>query len=275
MKRVVIVTGASSGIGKATAFQLIKEGYTVYGLARRVENMQDLVKAGGKAMAMDVTNHSQVKAVIADIVQKEKRIDVLVNNAGFAVYGAIEDVTYEDAVRQFKVNIFGLAEVTKAVLPTMRKQKSGKIINVSSVGGKIYSPLGSWYHATKHALEGWSDCLRLEVKQFGIDVVIIQPGAIKTEFGEVMNENFARSEHSVYSGLANTMMRMTNYTYNTPGQYSTPDVIADVISKAAKSNKPKTRYSAGKMAGQVLFFRKWFSDRFFDKTIMNMVKKRA
>lgn len=274
MKKVIIVTGASSGIGKATALQLIQEGHTVYGLARRVENMQDLVRAGGNAMAMDVTQHDQVKAVITDIVNKENRIDVLVNNAGFAIWGAVEDVSYEDAKRQFEVNIFGLAEVTKAVLPTMRRQKNGTVINISSIGGKIYSPLGAWYHATKHALEGWSDCLRLEVEKFGIDVIIVEPGAIKTEFGDVMNDNFSRSKDGVYAELATLITAAVEDTYK-PGKSSSPNVIAEVISKAVKSNKPKTRYAAGKMAAQTLFFRKWFSDRFFDRTIMSMMGNAA
>ncbi|CAL2088504.1 Short chain dehydrogenase [Tenacibaculum sp. 190524A05c] len=271
MSKVIIVTGASSGIGKSTALQLIKEGHRVYGVARRLEKMQDIVKAGGKALAMDVTNQSQVKSVIQEILSIEQRIDVLINNAGFAIWGAVEDTSYEDAKRQFEVNIFGLAEVTKAVLPTMRKQKSGKIINISSIGGKIYSPLGAWYHATKHALEGWSDCLRLEVSQFGIDVVIVEPGAIKTEFGDVLNENFSNSENGPYADLALTMKKVTENAYK-DGNYSTPDVIGNVISKAIKARKPKTRYSAGKMAAQTLFFRQWFSDKAFDKTIMRMIK---
>lgn len=271
MSKVIIVTGASSGIGKSTALQLIKEGNIVYGVARRLEKMNDIIAAGGKALALDVTNHQQVKNVIQQIVSVEQRIDVLVNNAGFAIWGAVEDTSYEDAKRQFEVNIFGLAEITKAVLPTMRKQKSGTIINISSIGGKIYSPLGAWYHATKHALEGWSDCLRLEVNQFGINVVIVEPGAIKTEFGEVLNENFSNSENGPYDQLAKTMKKVTENAYK-EGNYSTPDVIGNVISKAIKAKKPKTRYSAGKMAAQTLFFRQWFSDRLFDKTIMRMVK---
>ncbi|MEX0360257.1 MAG: oxidoreductase [Allomuricauda sp.] len=274
MKKVIIVTGASSGIGKATALQLIQEGHTVYGLARRVENMQDLIKAGGNAMSMDVTQHDQVKAVIANILKKENRVDVLVNNAGFAIWGAVEDVSYEDAKRQFEVNIFGLAEVTKAVLPSMRNQKSGTIINISSIGGRIYSPLGAWYHATKHALEGWSDCLRLEVEKFGIDVVIVEPGAIRTEFGDVMNDNFSRSKNGAYSELANLITAAVEDTYS-PGKSSPPGVIAEVISKAVKVNKPKTRYAAGKMAAQTLFFRKWFSDRFFDKAIIRIMGNAA
>ena len=274
MKKVIIVTGASSGIGKATALQLIQEGHTVYGLARRVENMQDLIKAGGNAMSMDVTQHDQVKAVIAEIIKRENRIDVLVNNAGFAIWGAVEDVSYEDAKRQFEVNIFGLAEVTKAVLPSMRNQKSGTIINISSIGGKIYTPLGAWYHATKHALEGWSDCLRMEVNDLGINVVIVEPGAIRTEFGEVLNDNFSKSVDGHYAELG-TVIDKVMKSVNDPGQSSPPSVIADVISKAIAASRPKTRYAAGKMAAQTLFFRKWFSDRFFDKTMLNMMTNMA
>ena len=274
MKKVIIVTGASSGIGKATALQLIKEGHHVYGAARRVEKMNDLVMAGGHAVGMDVTDHTQVHNEIGKIQETEGRIDVLVNNAGYAVYGPIEEVSYEQAKRQFEVNLFGLAEVTKAALPTMRAQQSGMIINVSSVGGKIYSPLGAWYHATKHALEGWSDCLRLEVKQFGIDVVVVQPGAIKTEFDVAMDHQFGEVDHSAYGTLKNSMQKVMENAYK-PGNYSEPKVIADVVSKAIQAPNPRTRYAAGKMAKQTLMGRKWLSDKGFDRMIMRMVKNFA
>lgn len=270
MKKVIIVTGASSGIGKSTALQLIKEGHTVYGAARRVEKMQDLVSAGGKALAMDVTNHEQVYAQVQRIIKEEGKIDVLVNNAGYAVYGPVEEINYEQAKRQFDVNLFGLAEVTKAVLPKMREQNAGTIINISSVGGKIYTPLGAWYHATKHALEGWSDCLRLEVKQFGIDVVIVEPGAIKTEFDEAMDHQFGQTT-GPYASMKKTMEKVMANTYK-PGNYSEPIVIANTISKAINTKNPKTRYAAGKMAKQTLMGRKWLSDKGFDKMIMRMIK---
>lgn len=271
MKKVILVTGASSGIGKATALQLIKEGHMVYGFARRLEKMQDLIEAGGRAMVLDVTHHEAVKTSIQKVLEEQGRIDVLVNNAGFAIWGPIEETSYEDAKRQFEVNLFGLAEMTKAVLPTMRQQKSGKIINVSSIGGKIYSPLGAWYHATKHALEGWSDCLRLEVQQFGIDVVIIEPGAILTEFDQAMHNPFvSQAATSPYGKLITATKKAQEDSYK-PENSSPPSVIAVVISKAIKANKPKTRYAAGKLAKQTLFFRNWFSDRFFDKTILRMV----
>jgi len=271
MKKVVIVTGASAGIGKATALQLIKEGHTVYGAARRVEKMDELVSAGGKAVAIDLTRHEQVHTEIQKIIETEGRIDVLVNNAGYAVYGAIEEVSYEQAKQQLEVNLFGLAEATKAVLPAMRSQKSGTIVNVSSIGGKVYGPLAAWYHASKFGLEGWSDTLRLEVSQFGINVVVIQPGVIKTEFSEAMDQKLTQDSSSPYKDLEHIALKMIENT-NKPGQYSEPIVIANTISKAINSKNPKTRYAAGKMAKQTLLARKMLSDKAFDKMFLRMVK---
>lgn len=271
MKKVVIVTGASSGIGKATALQLIKEGHIVYGAARRVEKMKELVSAGGKAVAIDLTNHDQVHTEIQKIIETEGGIDVLVNNAGYAVYGSIEEVSYEQAKQQLEVNLFGLAEATKAVLPAMRSQKSGTIINVSSIGGKVYGPLAAWYHATKFGLEGWSDTLRLEVRQFGINVVVIQPGVIKTEFSEAMDQKLTQDSSSPYKDLEHIALMMIKNT-NKPGQYSEPSVIANTISKAIKAKNPKTRYAAGKMARQTLLARRMLSDKAFDKMFLRMVK---
>lgn len=273
MKKVILVTGASAGIGKATALQLIKEGHIVYGAARRIENMQEIVDAGGHSVKMDVTEETSIVSGVRQIEKEQGRIDVLVNNAGYAVYGAVEDVSIDDARRQFEVNIFGLARSTQLVLPIMRKKKSGKIINISSVGGKIFSPLGAWYHATKHALEGWSDCLRLETKQFGIDVVIVEPGLIMTEFGEVMHQPMIdRAKGGAYEELVTRMAKTSEEMYSRPNAGSPPSVIADVISKAIRARKPKTRYAKGKMAGIILFMRKMLSDRGFDKLLMARLK---
>lgn len=271
MKKVVLITGASSGIGKATALKMINEGYTVYGIARRVNKMEDLVKLGGHSIEMDITDETQVDSCVQQIIDKEGRIDILVNNAGYAIYGSVEDVTIDDARRQFEVNLFGLALITQKVLPYMRNQKSGKIINVSSVGGKIYFPLGSWYHASKHALEGWSDCLRIETKQFGIDVVIIEPGAISTEFGDVVTGPMTTlakggEYEKITQKFVNTLVNLKE------NDYSPPSVIANVISKAIKANKPKTRYAAGKLSGSLLFMRRWFSDKRFDKIVSKMIQ---
>ena len=268
-----MVTGASSGIGKATALQLIKEGHTVYGAARRVEKMQDLVDAGGNSLQMDVTVDADMEKGIAHIIEKEGRIDVLINNAGYAIYGSVEETSIDDARRQFEVNIFGLARVTQLVLPHMRQQGSGQIINVSSMGGRIYTPLGAWYHGTKHALEGWSDCLRLEVKQFGIDVVVIRPGAIATEFGDVMiGPMLERSGEGPYEAIAQSMANSVRDSYGKENASSPPSVIAKTISKAVNASKPKTRYTAGKLAKPLVFVRNYFGDRFFDWAISSQLK---
>ena len=271
-KKIILVTGASSGIGKATATRLLDDGHTVYGAARRVDKMQDLVDRGGHSLALDVTDHDASRAAVSRVLEEQGRIDVLVNNAGYAVYGPVESVSADDARRQFEVNLFGLAELTKAVLPSMRDQRSGIVINVSSIGGKIYSPLGAWYHATKHALEGWSDCLRLELKPFGIDVVIIEPGAILTEFGGVMYQPMIeRIEGGPYEEFGALIARANQSVY-VRGDGSPPTVIADVISQAIHADRPKTRYARGRYAGMMLFLRRWLSDRFFDGFLMRTVK---
>ncbi|MFN7707918.1 MAG: oxidoreductase [Sphingobacteriia bacterium] len=269
-KQIVFITGASSGIGKETALKLLQEGHTVYGAARRIDKMQALTDAGGYALQMDILQAQQVQAAVDKIIEAEGRIDVLINNAGYAVFGAVEDVSAEDTRRQFDVNLFGLAEVTKQVLPHMRRQKSGRILNISSMGGKLYSPLGAWYHATKHALEGWSDCLRLETKQFGIDVVIIEPGIIKTELGDVMlAPMLERSGKGPYAGLAQKLALATDRSYSRSKNYSPASVIAQVISKAIRARKPKTRYAKGKYAKPLMWMRLYLVDRLFDKVVMS------
>jgi short-subunit dehydrogenase len=272
MNKVILITGASSGIGKATAKQLINEGHTVYTAARRMEKMQDLQEMGAHPVKMDITVEEDIQNVVKTIEENHGGVDVLVNNAGYAIYGAMEDTSIEDARRQFEVNLFGLARLTQLVLPHMREQRSGKIINTSSMGGKIYTPLGSWYHATKHALEGWSDCLRLELKPFKIDVVIVEPGVIETEFGDVMVKPLLeRSGDSAYRKLAQAVAETTRNSYEN-GNSSPASVIVDVISRAIRSERPKTRYAAGKYARPMMFFRKYLGDRIFDKVIMMQVK---
>ena len=232
MKKVILITGASSGMGKDAALSLIKEGHIVYGAARRVNNMQDIVDAGGHAIALDVTDHESIQKAADKVISEHNRIDVLWNNAGYSVTGAVEDVSYEDAKRQFEVNLFGLAEMTKAVLPFMRKQMSGTIINTSSVGGKIFSPLGAWYHATKHALEGWSDSLRIELKPFNIHVVILEPGGVASEFGDVLYQPLLdRSKGGAYEDLSKKVAAMYKDTYENPKNTSPASVISDVMVK--------------------------------------------
>lgn len=164
MKKVILLTGASSGIGYQTAESLAKEGHVVYGAVRRTEKMETLKQFGVKPMYLDVTDEESIKSVIDTIIGNEGRIDVLINNAGYGSFGAVEDVDISEAKMQFEVNLFGLARLVQLVLPHMRKQKSGRIINVSSMGGRMTSYFGGWYHATKYALEAFSDALRMEVE---------------------------------------------------------------------------------------------------------------
>ncbi|MBU2862845.1 SDR family NAD(P)-dependent oxidoreductase [Reinekea forsetii] len=270
--KVALVTGASSGMGKDFAKALLDEGYVVYTAARRIEQMDDLQKLGAIAVKMDITKEEEIKNLVSQIETHHGAVDVLVNNAGFGLYGAMEDTSIEDARYQFEVNIFGLARLTQLLLPKMRDKKTGRIINISSMGGKMYTPLGSWYHATKHALEGWSDCLRIELAPFGIDVVIIEPGAIVTEFGDVVLEPMLkRSGQSAYSNMAQAMANATRESYQN-GKGSPVSVITKLLVKAVRAKKPKTRYVGGLYAKPILFIRRIVSDRVFDRIVAAMVK---
>lgn len=268
MKKVILITGASSGMGKDFALDLLKKGHVVYGLARRVEKMDDIVKAGGKAIAMDITNEAQIESVVNQVLQEQGKVDVLINNAGYAVYGPVEESPIDTARRQFEVNIFGLASITQKIIPGMRENKSGTVINISSMGGKMYTPFGAWYHATKHALEGWSDCLRVELQSFGIDVVIIEPGGIDTEFTNVFLENLqGDAKKGPYADALQKIIKSTGEMAE-KGQLSSPEVITKLIDKAVHSRKPKTRYVAGAFAKPLMFMRKYLGDRAFDKILM-------
>jgi len=270
MKQVVLVTGASAGIGKETARFLALKGYTVYGAARRVDKMQDIKNAEIKILQMDVTDDASMVKGIDEIVKAEGRIDVLINNAGFGSYGTVEDVSMTDARYQMEVNVFGLARLTQLVLPYMRKQHSGKVVNITSIGGKIVTPLGGWYHASKFAVEALSDAMRMEVKQFGIDVIVIEPGGVKSEWSGIAGENMKRvSGNTVYKDLANKAAKVFG---DFEPKSAEPSVIAELILKAITAKKPKTRYHAGFMAGPILFLRKVLSDKQFDGMIMSQIK---
>lgn len=266
-KRVVLITGASSGIGKETAKALLREGFTVYGAARRVEKMQDLEKLGAHALKMDVTDEASMIAGVQTILAEAGSLDILINNAGYGSYGALEDTPIEEARRQFDVNLFGLARLTQLVLPGMREKHSGKIVNISSMAGKIYTPFGGWYHATKHALEGLSDCLRWETKPFGIDVIIIEPGGINTPWGVIAADNLIKtSGQGAYAEAATRAAESLKKRYAS-GQLSDPTLIAKTILRAITAQKPKTRYAVGLGARPLIFLRKVLSDHVFDRLI--------
>lgn len=269
--KVALVTGASSGIGESTARELLERGYTVYGAARRVERMADLAERGVRTLALDVTDEESVEKAVAAIVAESGRIDLLVNNAGYGSYGAVEDVPLSEARYQFEVNVFGAARLIQLVLPVMRAQRSGRIVNISSMGGKIYTPLGAWYHGTKFALEGFSDALRMEVRPFGIDVVVVEPGGIATEWGNIAVDHMKEvSGKGAYSDLAGKLAKGMNSGINAR-MMSQPSVIAKTVGKAATARRPRTRYAAGFGAKPLIFLRRVLPDRAFDTLIMRAV----
>ena len=267
MSKTALVTGASSGIGEETARTLHKLGYTVYAAARRTDRLEQLTPIGIHALAMDVTDDESMTSGIEKIIAKTGGIDVLVNNAGYGSFGTIEDVSIDEARRQFEVNVFGLARLTQLVLPHMRAQRSGTIINISSMGGRLTTPLGGWYHATKYAVEALSDALRMETAPFGIDVVVIEPGGIRTEWSGIAADHLEETaEGSAYASqikaVANSMR-----SESTNKRQSPPSVIAYTVEKIVTARKPRTRYVVGFAAKPLVTLRRLLPDRAFDRVI--------
>lgn len=267
---VVLITGASSGIGHATALALASRGWIVYGAARRVDRMTELAAAGCHVLEMDVTDDASMVAGVERIVAEQSRLDVLVNNAGYGSYGALEDVPLAEARRQFEVNVFGLARLTQLVLPTMRALGRGRIINISSVGGRIYEPIGSWYHSTKFAVEGLSDSLRLELAPHGIDVVIVQPGPIATEWNGISRESaLAYSGEGPYAGQARALVRNYERIDSSPAS-GTPEDVAATIVQAVTARRPRTRYATPASARIVVGLRRLLPDRIMDAALRRL-----
>jgi NAD(P)-dependent dehydrogenase (short-subunit alcohol dehydrogenase family) len=268
--RVALVTGGSSGIGERTAVRLQEVGFTTYAVARRVERMEELVRAGVTTFAMDVTDDASMSEGIDRILAEHGRVDVLVNNAGYGSYGAVETVPMDEARRQFEVNVFGLARLIQLVTPGMRERGNGRIVNISSIGGKFYEPLGAWYHATKFAVEGFSDSLRLELAPHGIRVVIIEPGTILTEWSDIAGDAVVEtSAGTAYEQQAEGVRRRFEAAYR-PRLASNPDVVAKAVVRAATSRRPKTRYPVGRGARTVLTARSLLPDRAFDAVVSRL-----
>lgn len=271
--KICLVTGASSGIGLATAVELLRAGYTVYGAARHVEKMRPLEAMGGRVIAMDLTSESGLVKAVNTVIEEQKRIDILVNNAGAALPGSIEDIPVSQARDLFEVNLFGSARLIQLVLPHMREQRSGTIINVSSIGGVISLPLAAWYYASKHALEAFSDTLRQEAGRFGINVVIIEPGIIKTDFEKETAKKLREvSGHGPYRNVAEALAKQTENMFISDVKRSEPIVVAKAILNVVESPVPKTRYAVGYMAKLVLAFKRLLSDRQFDHLFTSNLK---
>jgi NAD(P)-dependent dehydrogenase (short-subunit alcohol dehydrogenase family) len=261
-KKVALITGASSGIGETTALRLKNAGYIVYAAARRVERMAGLREQGINVISLDLTDESSMVAAVQGIMKEQGRIDILVNNAGYGSYGALEDVPQPEARRQFDVNVFGAMRLAQLCLPSMRERRFGKIVNITSIGGKLCQPMGGWYHATKFALEALSDCMRTEVRGFGIDVIVVEPGGIRSEWAGIAGDNLMKiSGGTAYAELARQNATLLAATTKS---LAPPDVIAKVIEKAIRAKTPRTRYVAGTGAVFLLLLRRLLPDRAFD-----------
>ena len=257
-KDVALVTGASSGIGLVTAQALVKAGYRVFGTSRKpVANPQ-----GVTMLICDVTDEASVQVLVTEIVQQAGSIDLVVNNAGIGLLGGAEESSIAQAQRLYDVNVFGVARVVKAVLPIMRKQKSGRIVNMSSILGMIPSPFNAFYASTKHAIEGYSESLDHEVRAFGIRVVLVQPGVTRTSF----EENLTRADQPL-PVYAAERARSENLMRKWVEEGDAPQIVADMVVKAATAKNPKLRYSAGMQSRQVSWLRRFMPERFVDSIL--------
>jgi NAD(P)-dependent dehydrogenase (short-subunit alcohol dehydrogenase family) len=271
--RAVLVTGCSSGIGRATAERLARSGWTVYASARRPESIAALADAGCRLLALDVTHEESMVAAVAAVEQAEGAVGVLVNNAGYSLSGALETVPLAEARLEFETNVFGLARLSQLVLPAMRAQGWGRIVNVSSMGGRFTFPGGGWYHASKHAVEAFSDALRFEVQGFGVDVVVIEPGLIRTEFGDAAAGTIAdRSEDPAgpYDGFNVAVAAATAGAYRNPTARffgGGPEVVARTIERAVTAKRPRTRYRVTNSARLFIVLRRLTPDRVWDALV--------
>ena len=268
VSKAVLITGCSSGIGRATAVRLADNGWTVYASARRLASIEQLAERGCKLLELDVCDEGSMRAAVERVVGAEGAVGVLVNNAGYSQSGAIEDVPMDQVRRQFETNVFGLVRLTQLVLPGMRRQGWGKVVNISSMGGRLTFPGGGFYHATKHAVEAISDALRFEVRGFGIDVIVVEPGLIKTSFGDtaVSAIEEATSKAGPYADFNAAVARATAGIYDGPFAKlgGGPEAVANKVEKAISARRPRTRYPVTPSARLILTQRRLLPDRGWD-----------
>jgi NAD(P)-dependent dehydrogenase (short-subunit alcohol dehydrogenase family) len=266
--KAALITGCSTGIGRATAIHLAAKGWPVYATARKLDAIEDLESKGCKTLALDVCDEASMKTAVDAVEREHGAVGVLVNNAGYGLEGCFEETPMELVRRQFETNVFGLTRMCQLVLPGMRKQRWGKIVNLSSVGGKLTLPGGAFYHATKHAVEALSDAMRFELRDFGIDVVIIEPGPIKTEFGNtaIANVHRVKQDASPYSAFNAAVAGKIHEAFDgwMASMAGDPEDVAAAIERGISASKPRTRYPITAAARTMMFLRRWLPDRGFD-----------
>ena len=272
----VLVTGCSSGIGRASADLLVKAGHTVYATARRTETLAELEAAGARVLALDVTSEDSMAAAVEHIEAEHGRVGTLVNNAGYGEYGTIEEADLDRVRKMFETNVFGLARLTQLVLPGMRRAHRGRIINIGSMGGRMTFPVGGYYHATKYAVEAISDALRNEVRRFGIDVVLIEPGMTRTGFEDNVHSSVANGAgtqaDSPYAELLASNAANTSGGYSNPLMATGPESVARVVLKALESEHPRSRYLLTPVAKAMVTARTLGGDRVWDTLVKQQFK---
>ncbi len=271
VSKAVLITGCSSGIGWATAERLVDVGWKVYATARNVEKIAPLEQRGCQLLPLDVTDEDSMRLAVDEVERREGAVGVLVNNAGYSQSGAVEAVPMEKVRRQFETNVFGLARMCQLVLPGMRRQGCGRIVNVSSMGGKLTFPGGGYYHATKHAVEALSDALRFEVEGFGVKVSIIEPGLIRTGFADTALGSMDDLDgENPYAGFDEGVARTTAENYER-GPISKlgggPEAVAEAIEQAISARSPKSRYAVTPSAHLFLRLRRLLPDRAWDAVL--------
>jgi len=274
----ILISGCSSGIGAATAAALVRSGHTVYATARRVETLTDLEALGCHLLELDVTSEESMTAAVKTVEQEHGRVGVLINNAGFGEYGPIEESDLVRVRAMFETNVFGLARLSQLVLPGMRQARTGRIINIGSMGGRITFPVGGFYHATKYAVEAISDALRVEVRPFGIEVILVEPGLIRTNFESRVNESLevgaaARqkgnrdSKETAYAGLLAANEKNTTGGYANNFMSTGPEAVAAVVLRAVSASRPRARYVVTPAAKAMINLRRFGGDRLWDATM--------
>jgi NAD(P)-dependent dehydrogenase (short-subunit alcohol dehydrogenase family) len=264
--KAVLITGCSSGIGRATALRLARRGWTVYASARRPESIADLADAGCETLTLDVTDEDSMRAAVARVEREHGAVGVLINNAGYSQSGPVEQVGLDAVRRQFETNVFGVVALTQLALPAMRAQHWGKVVNVSSMGGRLTFPGGGYYHASKYALEAISDALRFEVRGFGIDTILIEPGLIVTEFASAAVASMDGVGEGPYGAFNTKLAALTTGVYQSPMRFlgGGPDAVAKAIERAISRRRPPARVRVTPSARLAILQRRLTPDRVWD-----------
>jgi NAD(P)-dependent dehydrogenase (short-subunit alcohol dehydrogenase family) len=280
VSKTVLITGCSSGIGRATALHLAGCGWRVYATARRLAGLDELSKAGCSLLELDVTNETSMAGAVSEVERNEGAVGVLVNNAGYSQSGAIESVPMERVERQFATNVFGTVRMCQLVLPAMRARHAGKIVNIGSMGGKLTFPGGGFYHATKYAIEAISDALRFEVKGFGVDVILIEPGLIRTNFGDVAADSIATASagDGPYAAFNAATAKATKAAYEEGALARLgggPEAVARTIERAIGAKHPRARYTVTPSARVMIGLRRALPDAAWDAVMAGQFPRPA